>query len=185
MWKLFVDGASNRHGARLAIVLISLEVSREYEAKDSRITKYQTLVREELKKFQADRVEQTGRERNSRVDELAGLASMADKSTPSPILIELLLRPSIKELEVAEAEVSNKTVLDGLKKMLEKVKGKWTEELPNILWAYRTMPRRSTNETPFALAYGMDTVIPLEVDMPTIRSENFEPDLNAKAITWN
>lgn len=72
-----------------------------------------------------------------------------------------------------QAEASNKTILDGLKKRLEKAKGKWAEELPNVLWAYRTTPRRSTGETPFALAYGMEAVIPLEIGMPTIQSESF------------
>ena len=81
-----------------------------------------------------------------------------------------------------QAEASNKTILDGLKKRLEKAKGKWAEELPSVLWAYRTTPRRSTGETPFALAYGMEAVIPLEVGMPTLRSESFEPELNAEAI---
>lgn len=81
-----------------------------------------------------------------------------------------------------QAEASNKTILDGLKKQLEKAKGKWVEELPSVLWAYRTTPRRSTGETPFALAYDIEAVIPLEVGMPTLRSESFEPELNAEAI---
>lgn len=81
-----------------------------------------------------------------------------------------------------QAESSNKTILDGLKKRLEKAKGKWAEELPDVLWAYRTTPRRSTGETPFALAYGMEAVIPLEIGMPTIRSESFQPDLNEEAV---
>ena len=82
-----------------------------------------------------------------------------------------------------QAEASNKVVLDGLKKRLEKAKGKWADELPHVLWAYRTTPRRSTEETPFSLAYGMEAVIPLEVGLPTIRSENFDPDLNGESIT--
>ncbi|GMP45913.1 hypothetical protein CsSME_00014254 [Camellia sinensis var. sinensis] len=65
----------------------------------------------------------------------------------------------------------------------QKAKGKWAEELPHVLWAYRTTPQRSTGETPFSLAYGMEAVIPLEVGLPTIRSENFDPDLNDEAIT--
>ncbi|XP_028054340.1 uncharacterized protein LOC114258571 [Camellia sinensis] len=81
-----------------------------------------------------------------------------------------------------QAEASNKTILDGLKKRLEKAKGKRAEELPNVLWAYRTTPRRSTEETPFALAYGMEAVIPLEIGMPTIRSESFQPDLNSETV---
>ena len=36
---------------------------------------------------------------------------------------------------------------------------------------------------PFSLAYDMEAVIPLEIGMPTIRSENFELELNYEAIT--
>ncbi|XP_028076941.1 uncharacterized protein LOC114278991 [Camellia sinensis] len=81
-----------------------------------------------------------------------------------------------------QAEASNKTILDGLKKRLEKAKGKRAEELPNVLWAYRTTPRRSTGETPFALACGMEAVIPLEIGLPTIWSESFQPDLNNETV---
>ena len=50
--------------------------------------------------------------------------------------------------------------------MLEKAKGMWVDELPGVLWAYRTTPRRLTGTTPFALTYGMDAVIPTEIGMP-------------------
>ncbi|RVW67395.1 hypothetical protein CK203_061270 [Vitis vinifera] len=39
------------------------------------------------------------------------------------------------------------------------------EELPGVLWAYRTTPGRPTGNTPFALAYGMDAVIPTEIGL--------------------
>ncbi|XP_028105177.1 uncharacterized protein LOC114304201 [Camellia sinensis] len=81
-----------------------------------------------------------------------------------------------------QAEASNKTIFDGLKKRLERAKGKWAEELPNVLWAYRTTPKRSTEETPFSLANGMEAVIPLEIGVPTIRSESFQPNLNNEAV---
>ena len=35
-----------------------------------------------------------------------------------------------------QAETTNKTIVNRLKKRLENVKGKWAEKLPNILWAY-------------------------------------------------
>ena len=46
--------------------------------------------------------------------------------------------------------------------MLDDAKGKWVEELPHVLQTYRTMPRRSTGETPFSMTYGAEAVIPLE-----------------------
>ncbi|RVW32250.1 hypothetical protein CK203_078945 [Vitis vinifera] len=48
---------------------------------------------------------------------------------------------------------------------------KVVEELPGVLWAYRTTPGRPTGNTPFALAYGMDAVIPTEIGLPTIRTD--------------
>ena len=60
-----------------------------------------------------------------------------------------------------QEEASNKVILDGIKKRLEAAKEKWVEELPDVLWTYRTTPRRSTGESPFAMAYGTEAVIPL------------------------
>ncbi|XP_028113210.1 uncharacterized protein LOC114311294 [Camellia sinensis] len=328
--------------------LVVNQVSGEYEARDERMAKYQALVREEIRKFPAIRVEQINREENNSADELAGLTS-TQTAFPNPLMIEFLPQPSIEEPEATEvlctdlgpswmdpiiaflkdrvlpeekkaahkirakserfwlspsgalskrsftgpylkcvhpakvetflyeihegicgshtggrslayraisqaapgnrkffivatdyftkwvkaeplatikekdmkrfvwqnvitrfgipralvsdngtqfdgkhfrgfceelkiefynsmpaypqsngqAEASNKTILDGLKKRLEKAKGKWAEELPNVLWAYRTTPRRSTEETPFALAYA----VALELDLAEERRE--------------
>ena len=67
-----------------------------------------------------------------------------------------------------QAEASNKTLLTALKKRLDSAKGKWVEELPGVLWAYRTTTRRPTGVSPFALTYGMEVVIPTEIGLPTI-----------------
>ena len=50
-----------------------------------------------------------------------------------------------------QAEASNKTLLTALKKRLDSAKGKWVEELPEVLWTYRTTTRRPTGVSPFAL----------------------------------
>ena len=41
-----------------------------------------------------------------------------------------------------QAEAVNKVIVNRLKKMLHDTKGKWVEELPHVLWMYRTTPRR-------------------------------------------
>ena len=64
--------------------------------------------------------------------------------------------------------------MDGLKKRLEEAKGKWVDELPHILWAYRTTLRRSTSENPFSMTYGFEVVIPLETALPTMRTNQFD-----------
>ena len=69
----------------------------------------------------------------------------------------------------------NKVILSGLKKKLDDAKGKWVEELPHVLWTYRTTPRRSTGETLFSMTYGAEAVIPLESGFPTTRTSSFNP----------
>ena len=39
-----------------------------------------------------------------------------------------------------QTEVVNKVIVTGLKKRLDDVKRKWVEELPHVLWTYRTTP---------------------------------------------
>ena len=76
-------------------------------------------------------------------------------------------------------EAANKTIKENLKKNLEKHKGAWVDELPRVLWAYRTTKRTATGETPFAMAFGVEAVIPVEVGLPSFRVENYDEEDNA------
>ena len=69
-----------------------------------------------------------------------------------------------------------------IKTRLEGVKGIWPEELPSILWAYRTMARTPTGETPFRLMYGNEAVIPTEVGLTSYRVHNHDESRNDEAI---
>nr|XP_023877939.1 uncharacterized protein LOC111990398 [Quercus suber] len=40
-----------------------------------------------------------------------------------------------------QAEAVNKVIMGGLKKRLDDAKGRWVEELPHVIWTYRTTPR--------------------------------------------
>ena len=75
-----------------------------------------------------------------------------------------------------QAEASNKTLLTALKKRLDSAKGKWVEELPGVLWAYRTTTQKPIGVSPFALTYGMEAVIPTEIGIPTIRTATPESE---------
>ena len=55
------------------------------------------------------------------------------------------------------------------------------EELPEVLWAYRTTARKPTSISPFVLTYGMEAVIPTEIDLPTIRTATPESE-NAESV---
>ena len=84
-----------------------------------------------------------------------------------------------------QAEAVNKVIVNGLKKRLDDATGKWVEELPHVLWTYRTMPRRSTGETPFSMTYGVEAVILLETGFPTLRTSSFNPSDNDEHLKKN
>ena len=77
-----------------------------------------------------------------------------------------------------QAEAVNKVIVNGLKKRLDEAKEKWVEELPHVLWTYRTTPRWSIGETLFSMTYGAEAVIPLETGFSTLRKNAFTPDSN-------
>ena len=77
-----------------------------------------------------------------------------------------------------QSEATNKTITNGIKKRFEKAKGKWVEELPNILWAYRTTPWKAMNKTPYALTFRFKAVILLEVDLLAILTETYKASHN-------
>ena len=84
-----------------------------------------------------------------------------------------------------QTEAVNKVIVSGLKKRLDDAKGKWVEELPHVLWTYRTTPRRSTGETPFSMTYGTEAVILLETGFPMTRTNSFNPKDNDKQLKRN
>ena len=53
--------------------------------------------------------------------------------------------------------------------MLEENPIYWHRILLETLWAYRTSKRSSTGVNPFSLTYGQETVLPMEVVMPSLR----------------
>ena len=83
-----------------------------------------------------------------------------------------------------QVEASNKTLLMTLKKRLDATKGKWVDELPGVLWAYRTTARRSTGISPFTLTYGMEAIIPTKIGMPMLRTD-MPKQLSRKSIIKN
>lgn len=66
-------------------------------------------------------------------------------------------------------EVMNQTLLHEIKRRLGKAKGSWVDELHNVLWAYRTMPKVPTGETPFSLAFRIKALIPIELEVPSVQ----------------
>jgi len=65
-------------------------------------------------------------------------------------------------------EAANKNIKKIVQKMVTTYKD-WHEMLPFALHGYRTTVRSSTGATPFSLVYGMEAVLPLEVEIPSLR----------------
>ena len=68
-----------------------------------------------------------------------------------------------------QAEATNKTLIKILSKTLDDHPKKWAEQLPIALWAYRTSKRKPTGETPYALVYGEEAILPAEIEIPSAR----------------
>ncbi|RVW84780.1 hypothetical protein CK203_046653 [Vitis vinifera] len=45
----------------------------------------------------------------------------------------------------------------------------WSKKLPFALWAYRNSFRTSIGATPYSLVYGMEAVLPVEIEMDSLR----------------
>ena len=81
--------------------------------------------------------------------------------------------------------MTNRTLLKIIKTKLDDAKGAWPEELPNVLWAYRTTARTPTGETPFRLTYGTEAVIPVEVGVTNTRRAAFSEDRDDSELRIN
>ena len=62
----------------------------------------------------------------------------------------------------------NKNIKRILRKMVETSQN-WSKKLSFALWAYRTTFRTSTGATPYSLVYGMEAVLPVEIEMRSLR----------------
>ena len=65
-------------------------------------------------------------------------------------------------------EAANKNIKSILRKMIETSRD-WSEKLPFALWAYRTSFLTSTGAIPYSLVYGMEAVLPVEIEMRSLR----------------
>jgi len=67
------------------------------------------------------------------------------------------------------AEAFNKTIGKLLKKFVSKSQRDWDDKLGECLWAYRTPVRTPTKTIPFSLVYWCEAVLPLEIQIPSLR----------------
>ncbi|XP_070005771.1 uncharacterized protein [Nicotiana sylvestris] len=65
-------------------------------------------------------------------------------------------------------EAVNKNIKKILRKMIQSSR-QWHEKLPFALLGYRTTVRTSFGATPYLLVYGTKAVVPIEVEIPSLR----------------
>nr|GEV42642.1 reverse transcriptase domain-containing protein [Tanacetum cinerariifolium] len=79
-------------------------------------------------------------------------------------------------------ERANRSLGEGIKARLEKRSKNWMEDISHVLWAHHTMIKSTNRETPFSLTYGTKAVIPVEIDMPTLRTMEVDMIKNDEAL---
>ena len=65
---------------------------------------------------------------------------------------------------------------------LKGAKGIWQDELPSVLWAYRTIARTPIDETPFCLTFWSEAVIPAEIGLTTYNIAHHDERRNEEGM---
>ena len=69
-----------------------------------------------------------------------------------------------------------------IKTRLEEAKGAWPDELPGVLWAYKTTIRTPIGETPFKMTFGIEAVVPMEIGVSSIRKAWYDEQSNDEGL---
>ena len=81
-------------------------------------------------------------------------------------------------------------ILQGLKprifNKLNKFGRRWLTELPSVIWSLRTTPSRATGFTPFFLVYGVEAIVPTDLEYGSPRLKAYQEQQNQRAhwIKW-
>jgi transposase InsO family protein len=82
----------------------------------------------------------------------------------------------------AQVEWANNMILQGLKPRifdrLNKSGRKWLQELPVVVWSLRTTPSRATGFTLFFLVYGVEVVLPMDLEYGSPRVKSYDEGTN-------
>ena len=76
--------------------------------------------------------------------------------------------PTYRPQSNGAIEAANKNIKRILWRVVETSRD-WSEKLHFALWAYRTSFCTSTWATPYSLVYGMETVLPVKIEMGSLR----------------
>jgi hypothetical protein len=73
--------------------------------------------------------------------------------------------------ENGQVEVVNKSLKTILQKTVSQSKSDWHLMLYPALWAYRTSVKTSTGFSPFQLVHGVESILPIECEIPSLKLE--------------
>jgi hypothetical protein len=65
-----------------------------------------------------------------------------------------------------------------LRKKVHENQKDWPHMLEEILWAYRTTPRESIQQSLYSLVYDMETVTPLKLVTPSFHIDLYDEEHN-------
>lgn len=65
--------------------------------------------------------------------------------------------------------MTNKIIIDGIKKCLDLKKVNWAENLDGVLWSKRPTPIGETNTTPFSLVYEVQAKELVKVNISSLK----------------
>jgi hypothetical protein len=68
-----------------------------------------------------------------------------------------------------QVEAINKVLKTMIQRMVGENKTSWHLQLFSALWAYRTSVKTATGFTPFQLVYGIEVVLPIECEIPSLK----------------
>jgi transposase InsO family protein len=68
-----------------------------------------------------------------------------------------------------QVEAVNKSLKTILQRTINSAKSNWHLMLYSTLWAYRTSVKTATSFSPFQLVYGLEAVLPIECQIPSLK----------------
>jgi ribonuclease HI/transposase InsO family protein len=81
-----------------------------------------------------------------------------------------------------QVERANSMILQGLKPRiyndLNKFGKRWIKELPSVVWSLRTTPSRATGFSPFFLVYGVEAILPTDLEYGSLRTKAYDDQSN-------
>jgi hypothetical protein len=81
-----------------------------------------------------------------------------------------------------QVERANSMIFQGLKPRIyndiNKFGKRWMKELPSTVWSLRTTPSRATGFSPFFLVYGVEAVLPTDLEYGSPRTKAYDDRSN-------